>query len=72
MQAFPFYYPSKGVWVLEDQNPPVFENPDCHVEKMMITVIWGVYGTYLGDDHLKGTHFNSMQFVESILKPLEE
>ena len=69
---FVFNYPPKGGWVMEDQDSPVFENPDSHFEKMMITVIWGVYGTYIVDELPEGVRYTSTYFVEYVLKPLEK
>ena len=69
---FVYNYPPKGSWVLNDEKPPVFENPNFSVEKMMITVIWGVYGTYIFDDLPEGEHYNSTYFIEHVLRPLEE
>ena len=38
----------------------------------MITVIWGVYGTYILYELPEGEHFNSTYFIERILKLLED
>ena len=69
---FIYNYAPEGAWVLEDEEPPVFEKSQIFIEKMMITVIWGVYGTYIIDDLPEGEHYNSAYFIEHILRPLEE
>ena len=69
---FTYNYAPEGAWVLEDDKAPVFEKSRICLEKMMITVIWGVYGTYIIDDLPEGEHYTSTYFVEHILKPLEE
>ena len=43
---FLYNYAPEGQWVLEDDEAPVFSNSRICIEKMMITVIWGVFGTY--------------------------
>ena len=37
---------------------------------MMITIIWGVNRPYIIDDLPEGEHYNSVYFIEHILKPL--
>ena len=69
---FIYNYAPEGAWVLENEEPPVFEKSQIFIEKMMITVIWGVNGTYIIDDLPEGEHYNSCYFIEHILKPLEE
>ena len=36
----------------------------------MITIIWGVFGTYIVDDLPEGEHYNSTYFAEHVLRPL--
>ena len=69
---FLYNYSPKGQWVLEDDSAPVFSNSRLFVSKMMITVKWGVYGTYIIDELPEGEHLNSEYFVEHILYPLED
>ena len=68
---FLYQYPPKGQWVLEDDETPTFPNTQIFTDKMMITVIWGVFGTYILDELPQGEHLNSKYFIEHILKPLE-
>ena len=69
---FIYNYAPEGAWVLEDEENPIFERSQILIEKMMITVIWGVYGTYIIDDLPEEEHFNSSYFVEHILIPLDK
>ena len=57
---------------MEDDKAPVYSKSQILVEKMMITVIWGVFGTYILDELPEGEHFNSAYFVDHILMPLDE
>ena len=41
-------------------------------QRKMITVFWGVFGTYILDELPKGKYLNSAYFVDHILMPLEE
>ena len=68
---FLYKYDPQGAWVFEDDSAPVYPNPSNFVQKMMLTIIWGVYGTYIIDELPEGEHFNSQYFVEHILLPLE-
>jgi len=63
---FIYNYAPEGAWVLEDEENPIFERSQLLIEKMMITVIWGVWGVYIVDQLPEGTHFNSEYFVEYI------
>ena len=69
---FLYNYAPEGAWVLEDEEAPVFSKSKICIEKMMITIIWGVYGTYIIDDLPEGAHYNSQYFIEHVLMPLEE
>ena len=68
---FLYKYPPDGAWVLEDDEPPVFDNSRICIQKMMITIIWGVHGTYILDELPEGQHLNSEYFLQHILIPLE-
>ena len=37
----------------------------------MMTIIWGVNGTYIIDELPEGEHYNSEYFIDHILRPLE-
>ena len=67
---FAYNYAPSGAWVHEGEGPPVFVDDHISYEKIMITVIWGVHGTYIIDELPEGEHFNSNYFVENILLPL--
>ena len=69
---FIYNYSRKGKWVLADDEAPVYSKSQIIIEKMMITVIWGVFGTYILDELPEGEHLNSTYFVDHILIPLEE
>ena len=69
---FIYNYAPEGAWVLEDDNLPICQNPHHLIEKMMITIIWGVNGTYILDELPEGEHYNSEYFIEHILRPLNE
>ena len=68
---FLYRYPPHGAWVLHDEKAPVFANDHFQAEKMMITVIWGVYGTYIINELPEGETLDSTYFVNNILIPLE-
>lgn len=68
---FAYNYAPSGGWVQEGEGPPIFVDDQISYEKIMITVIWGVHGTYIIDDLPEGEHFNSNYFVENILLPLQ-
>ena len=68
---FIYNYSPTGAWVLQDDEAPVYSNDHICIEKMMITVIWGVWGVYIVDELPEGEHLNSSYFVEHILIPLE-
>ena len=51
---FIYNYAPNGAWVLESDDPPIYEKSHILIEKMMITVFWGVYGTYIIDDLPEG------------------
>ena len=69
---FLYNYSPKGAWVFGDEDPPVFSNSRINNEKIMITVIWGVHGTYIVDMLPEGEHLNSIYFAKNILGPLED
>lgn len=69
---FLYNYSPSGAWVLQDDAAPIFSKDRICIEKMMITIIWGVHGVYIINGLPEGEHFNSVYFVESILKPLED
>ena len=69
---FIYSYPPDGAWVLQGDEAPFFSDDHICIEKMMITVIWGVWGTYIVDELPEREHLNSKYFVEHILWPLKE
>ena len=69
---FIYNYSPDGAWVLEDDEAPVFSKNKICIAKMMITVIWGVWGVYIVDELPEGMHLNSTYFVEHILFPLDK
>lgn len=68
---FLYNYSPKGQWVLEDEEAPTFPKSSIITDKMMLTVIWGVFGTYILDELPEGEHLNSKYFIEHIIKQLE-
>lgn len=57
---------------MPEEEQPEFDDDKTNLEKVMLTVIWGVNGIYIIDfksDHMR---YNSTYFQEHILIPLSE
>ena len=67
---FMYKYSQPGRWVLEEDENPTSERDLISSEKVMITIIWGVWGFYIVDMLPEGDHYNSSYFVRHIIKPL--
>ena len=62
----------KGSWVCPEDDNPEFDASKICVEKVMLTVIWGVKGMHVINFLPKDQNLNSEYFIENILKPLHE
>ena len=69
---FCFGYGEDGAWLLPEEEAPIMDGSKIQIQKIMITVIWGVHGIYLFDVLPKGQTFNSAYFIEHIIEPLED
>ena len=69
---FLYQYHPKGKWCVESEERPEFaDDQTCH-QKIMVTIIWGVWGFYIVDCLISGISFNSSYFMEHILNQLIE
>lgn len=69
---FLYQYHPKGKWCIESEERPEFEDDQtCH-QKIMLTIIWGVWGFYIVDYLIPGNSYNSSYFKENIFDPLVE
>lgn len=64
-------YDNKGAWILPEKDIPFIEYKGFQLEKLIISIIWGVHGFYVIDTLLSGISFNSSYFIEHILNLLE-
>lgn len=65
-----YQYHSKGKWCLESEERPEFEDDNiCH-QKVMFTIIWGVWGFIIIDELPQGVSYNSSYFKQNILDAL--
>ena len=69
---FFFGYGEDGAWVLPEEDAPVMDGSKIQIQKVMITVIWGVHGMHLIDALPEGESFNSRYFISNIVDKLEE
>lgn len=69
---FTLYYANDGAWIESDQNPPQMIDDQISIKKVMVTIIWGVYGFYIVDFLPPNTSYDSTYFVNNILIPLSE
>ena len=69
---FTFAYPNKGQWLEAIEDRPEEESGKIQVQKLMITVIWGVHGFYLVDFLERSRSYDSMYFISHILEPLHK
>ena len=66
------YTPNSGKWVLIDEESPEEANITIGVQKIMLTVIWGVNGMYVIDFLPPSTPYNSSYFITNVLDILNE
>lgn len=59
-----------GKWCLETEENPEFEKVKISCQKIMITIVWGVWGFYILDDLPENTSYNSLYFINNILNKL--
>lgn len=69
---FTYWSGYDGAWLALEDNAPIFEESHIQVKKIMITVIWGVYGIYLIDVLPQGMSFNSEYFIKHIINKIAE
>ena len=46
---FSFSYGYKGAWLNDDDERPEFNGSKIQIQKIMVTLIWGVHGVFLID-----------------------
>ena len=69
---FSFSYEHKGAWLNDDDERPEFNGSKIQIQKIMVTVIWGVHCIFLIDFLPENTSFNSSYFIECVLGPLAQ
>ena len=69
---FLYNYAPKGAWTIDSETHPLFESQLICSEKMMITIVWGVWGIYIIDELPENTTMDSNYFINNILIPLYE
>lgn len=69
---FTLYYANNGAWIESDQNPPQMIDDHISIKKVMVTIIWGVFGFYVVDFKPPNISYDSTYFVNNILIPLSE
>ena len=69
---FTMYYGARGGWVENDENGPTFSGSTIDNEKIMVTVIWGVYSIHLINFLPTSEHFNTAYFQANIMQPLSK
>lgn len=67
---FTLYYGNDGAWLEMDEDPPEMNGDQISIKKVMVTIIWGVYGFYIVDFMPDGESYNSSYFITNILEPL--
>ena len=65
-----YQYHPKGKWCLESEERPEFEDDHISHQKVMITIIWGVWGFFIIDELPQGVSYNSFYFKQNILDDL--
>ena len=65
-----YQYHPKGKWCLENEERPEFEGDHITHQKIMITIIWGVWGFFVIDELPQGVSYNSSYFKQNILDVL--
>lgn len=63
---------SKGVWIFIEENASAFDKNNICTEKMMLTIIWNPNSLEIIDFLPKDTKYNSVYFINSILKQILE
>ena len=69
---FGLCYGSSGKWCFPDESNPIIVKDKIYIEKVMLTVIWGVNDFYVIDFLPQGAKYNSSYFIEHILTKLYE
>lgn len=67
---FNFYNGSSGAWLDIDQKPPQMVDGHISSKKVMVTIIWGVYGFFIVNFLPEGESYDSEYFISNILEPL--
>lgn len=67
---FNFYNGSSGAWLDIDQKPPQMVDDHISSKKVMVTIIWGVYGFFIVNFLPEGESYDSEYFISNILEPL--
>lgn len=67
---FRLSYDHTGKWCLPNEKRPDGDGSVISIQKVMVTIIWGVYGFYIVDFLEPGKSFNSSYFNENILNKL--
>lgn len=67
---FKLQYGQNGAWLLPDDDSPEMDGSKISIEKVMVTIIWGINGFHIIDMMPKGNKYNSEYFIENILTPL--
>lgn len=63
-------YSNNGAWLDFDEKPPQMVDDHISHEKVMVTIVWGVYGFFIVDFLTKGESYKSEYFIANILEPL--
>ena len=67
---FFLYYSNNGAWLDFDEKPPQMIDDHISHEKVIVTIVWGVYGFFIVDFLPKDESYNSEYFIANILEPL--
>lgn len=69
---FKMQYGHKGAWLLPEDDSPEMDGSQISIEKVMVTIIWGVNGFYIVDLLPQKTRYTSQYFINNILTQLNE
>ena len=67
---FTFEYVHNGMWLKPIDERPEGDGSVIQVKKVMVTIIWGVFGFYIVDFLDENTKYDSNYFISHILVPL--
>lgn len=69
---FMYKYFCNGKWVMESDENPIADGSKINIKKVMITIMWGVWGFYTVDVLPNGKTYTSEYFVDNIVKKLDQ